>query len=233
MAEDNDQSSRQLHHLFVEMLFALAIGEVAIDVADLVRMKIYGQICIVQSLAAYSHLLLATGVIATSWVGWRKSAFSGSEMKSVFSCDFLELLLDVFLVVLYFLLVRLAEIPGDPSRSLIPEAASEIWVIAAIMVAYLVWDVLSCRTDGHKLRSRVWASVVSVALAVLAVFTLPSRSDVPGAVILSDLALLILVFSFRAMKLHDWREHTRRSWSLVGALVAAFVAMSIAARITA
>jgi hypothetical protein len=230
MAKTNDRSSTQLHLTFIEMLFALAIGEVAIDVGSLVSLRIEGSVDIASTLPAYSHLLLATMVIAASWVGWRNSEFSGSKIKSVFSLDFVELLVDVFLVICYFLLVRLAEIPTSPCLAIVPDASREAWMIMVIMATYVFWDFLSCRTEGSKLKLRVWASGVSLAMSVIAVCFLPLHSHDRTAVILMDIALLALVFLFRAMKLHDWRKHTAMSKVLIGSLTLIFAMVSILAR---
>lgn len=230
MAKTNDRSSTQLHLTFIEMLFALAIGEVAIDVGSLVSLRIEGSVDIASTLPAYSHLLLATMVIAASWVGWRNSEFSGSKIKSVFSLDFLELLVDVFLVICYFLLVRLAEIPTSSSLSVVPDASREAWMIMVIMAMYVFWDLLSCRTDGNKLRLRVWASGVCLVMSLIALCLLPLHSNDSTAVILMDVALLGLVFLFRAMKLQDWGKHTAKSKVLIGSLALVCVAFLILAR---
>jgi hypothetical protein len=225
-----DESSTQLHLIFVEMLFALAIGQVAIDVGSLVTLQIQGGTGIVTSLPVYFHLLLATMVIATSWVGWRNSRFSGSQMKNVFSLDFLELLVDVLLVIFYFLLVRLAELPPDSSGAIVPDASPETGMIVVIMVSYVIWDLLSCRTDGRKLRLRVWASVVCLIVSLSALWMLPLHSHRGTAVILMDMALLGLLFLFRAMKLHDWGQHTAKSKVLIGVLVIVYLAFTIVSR---
>jgi len=231
MAEASDQSSTQLHLTFVEMLFALAIGQVAIDVGSLVILQMQDSIDLGTSLPAYCHLLLATIVIATSWVGWRNSEVSGSRIGSVFCWDFVELLVDVFLVICYFLLARLAELPTGSSKTIVPDASPETRMIVIVMVAYVVSDLLSCR-GGHwsKLKLRVWASGVSLVISCIALRVLPLDSDNRKSVILRDCALLGLVFLFRAMKLQDWGKHTTKSKVWIGILVFFFLVFSILAR---
>ncbi len=233
MAEADDRSSKQLHLTFVEMLFALAIGEVAVDTANLVSVEVQGSVNFASSLPVFSHLLLATIVIAASWVGWRNSQFSGSNIKSVFSLDFVELLTDVFLVICYFLLVRLAEVPTSSPPAVIPNASDETWMIVLIMATYMFWDLLSCRTDPAKLTKRVWASVACLILSVITACILPLHSHSGTAVLLMDGALLTIVFLFRAMKLHDWGEHTLRSKSGIVVIILALGAFSIFARVAA
>jgi hypothetical protein len=233
MSEASEQSSTQLHLTFVEMLFALAIGEVAVDASRLVILNSQGSVGIAGSLPAYTHLILATIVIATSWVGWRTSRFSGSDIKTVFSWDFVELLLDVLLVILYFLLVRFAELPADSPGAVVPNASAEAGMTAIIMGIYVLWDFLSCRTERAKLKLRVWASVLCLIVSLMALRMLPLHSNRGTAVILTDVALLGLLLMFRAMKLHDWGQHTRKSKMLIGALVVMFLACTVLAHIAA
>lgn len=230
MTEASDQSSTQLHLTFVEMLFALAIGEVAVDAGSLVSLQIQRGIDIATSLPVYCHLFLTTIVIATSWVGWRNSRFSGTKIKSVFSLDFLELLVDVFLVICYFLLARLAELPTDSSNVIVPDASRETWMIVVVIGTYVFWDILSCRTDRRKFKLRVWASVACFAMSLIALWVFPLHSHGKAPVILMDIALLAILFTFRAMKLHDRHEHTAKSkWGII-ALILVFVVFSILAR---
>jgi hypothetical protein len=233
MVEADDRSSNQLHLTFVEMLFALAIGEVAVDAANLVSIEVESSLSFRSSLPVFSHLLLATVVIAASWVGWRNSQFSGSNIKSVFSLDFVELLTDVFLVICYFLLVRLAEVPTGSPLVVTPNASHETWMIVLIMATYMFWDLLSCRTDRGKFGKRVWASVVCLVITVIGACVLPLHSHSATAVVLVDVALLAIVFLFRAMKLHDWDEHTLRSKSGIVALFLVLGASSAFAHVAA
>ena len=70
------------------------------------------QATIAEKSPAYDHLFLGLLLIACSWVGWRQSRSPGVKEKitTVFSASFLGLLLDVFLVVLYFIVVQSVEI---------------------------------------------------------------------------------------------------------------------------
>src|SRR5262245_31764065 len=101
----------QVHIDFVEMLFALAAAEVAVkagefvDAADLMNKLEWNYLAVV------SHLLLATVIIAASWVGWRFSSFAAanSQLKTVFDFHFVELIFDVMIVVFYFVLAHTVE----------------------------------------------------------------------------------------------------------------------------
>ena len=66
------------------------------------------QLSITHFLPFYSHLFLAAIVITSSWVGWTLSQAPGArrDVTGVFTWEFITLLLDVFLVVTYFIMVR-------------------------------------------------------------------------------------------------------------------------------
>lgn len=102
MSGVNDRRGQELHREFVGMLFALAIAEVAVRSGEIVN----SGSDVRTMMPALSHLILAGTVIATSWVGWGISKYSLSDVKGVFTKDFVELLLDVWLVVIYFFIVH-------------------------------------------------------------------------------------------------------------------------------
>jgi hypothetical protein len=83
------RSTDPLREGFVAMLFALAIAQVAINAAAVFAVSA----ALESKLAASAHLIVALLLIACSWVGWRQSRSPG-------------LLLDVLLVVLYFIIVQ-------------------------------------------------------------------------------------------------------------------------------
>lgn len=97
-----------LRYAFVEMLFALAVSQVAVHAADLVGISS----TLLEKLPGFAHLALGLIVIAASWVGWRQSQSPGmkEQIRSLFSVRFVGLLIDVLLVILYFILVRSVEI---------------------------------------------------------------------------------------------------------------------------
>ena len=99
---------RDLHKTFVGMLFALSIAEVGVRVGNSfesgdVFMGHMGW----RYVPIYSHVLLALIVIASSWFGWGQSDYGFADAPatlSVFTFEFLELILDVILVLCYFVL---------------------------------------------------------------------------------------------------------------------------------
>jgi hypothetical protein len=136
----------------------------------------------------------------------------------------LELLVDVWLVVVYFFLVegaeRIIEIRGR--KTILPSAYAETSWIMVIFGTYLVWDVLTKRREPRMLVQRGWATLTCTALSVLT-FCVLRHTNTSVGVLSTDASLLAIVLLFRAMKKHNLEEHTRSSWALVGALTAAWV----------
>lgn len=97
----------------------------------------------------YLHLLLCLIILSTSWVGFQLSASGGNtvEVKAIFSIRFLILLLDLFLVICYFIIVRGAEISnysdGGKMHALPPDVRNEKWWALIIFIAYLIWDIFT------------------------------------------------------------------------------------------
>jgi hypothetical protein len=125
----------KLRHEFVGMMFAVAIGEVGVQTAILVQAHNW-----MHFLPAYFHLFLATVVIATSWVGWTLSSSPGArtDVNNVFEWEFLVLLLDVLLVVIYFILAKTVDFTGEPNVQLNASAAPESFWILVIFLVYFV-----------------------------------------------------------------------------------------------
>ena len=83
---------RERRFIFVQLLFSLTAAEIARAAAELTLHD--GKWA--SLLPAYGHLLLATTVVATSWVGWSVSEASlRLKVGSVFSWPFVVLLTDV------------------------------------------------------------------------------------------------------------------------------------------
>jgi hypothetical protein len=203
---------RELRFIFVQLLFSLTAAETARQFSELV---LQGRAW--DGVPAYAHLLLASMVVVTSWVGWTMSEASRRlSVDKVFSWAFLVLLVDVGLVFLYFLLVRGAEIP-TPGKPVEPSAANEAVTVAWIFFGYFVWDVLTKaviqvpaspprfveRLTSGPMRKRGWISLACMILAILGWIFLVRIASLAG-VLLADAALLSLVFLFRAWKESRW-----------------------------
>ena len=79
-------------------------------------------------------------------------------MNSCFSIPFLGLLLDVFLVILYFIIVKLVEMEQKDGRVVLaaPTAKPEASWLCVVFITYALWDILadvlsegSCLTCTH------------------------------------------------------------------------------------
>ena len=65
---DADEAGPRLRREFIGMMFAITVGEIGLQTAALVQA---GRP--LHFLVAYSHLFLATFVVAASWVGWSRA----------------------------------------------------------------------------------------------------------------------------------------------------------------
>ena len=223
----NDRAELQedpLRSAFVEMLFALAVSQVAIYAADLVTVSDSW----FQRVPAVGHLVLGLMVIAASWLGWRQSVSQGMKqpVHHIFSLPFVGLMLDVLLVVFYFILVRSVELKQMNDRTILatPSASPESLWLASIFVVYALWDILadvlvsgSIPPGSRPERARktvltlivsAGASIISAVLAYFVLRTAKNTTDVAG-VLLLDGALLSLVLLFRMLKI--W-EHPVAKW---------------------
>lgn len=213
--------SALVHLTFVEFLFSLAAAEIAMRFATVFDTG--ADWWSWNFLALNMHLFMSLVLIAASYLGWQKSEISHrdtSRISSLISWEFLELLLDVILVTIYFILVHLSEIPilqttAQPESiptiavSLIPEAVC----VPFVFVLYLIWDVISklpSRIDRKtgkpfgpgKLfrRGRISFIVATMSVTMSAIFW--NRAATAQDVIAFDLAVIGLVVLFRELKEH-------------------------------
>ncbi len=207
------------------MLFALAIAEVAVQGASVVNSGVAFKTC----LPAYSHLLLAASIISTSWVGWGRSKQSLSDVRSVFSLHFVELVLDLALVAAYFVIAKGVEFSNNTVTS---SHTNEVRWLTVVLVIYFLWDILTKlverdekgelkRSNGRLIfAQRGWASFACAILAGSMCVVLPSTPARPEEVILADMSLLVLVFLFRGMKVKGFSELSRKHWTWISIGVA-------------
>jgi len=208
------ESEPRLRHEFVGMMFAVTIGEVGLQGAGLVQA---GQP--MHFLPAYGHLLLATMVVATSWVGWSASVAPGArkDVDHVFQWEFLVLVLDVFLVVVYFIIVRTIDFAKEGSPRIDSPSTVAGWVVL-VFILYLAWDFLTKvliswrdrdtpnkklgeHFNGSWLRltgSRMVPTLVCFVLA-LSTWRCARNADRPHY-LTADFSMLWLVLLFRVLK---------------------------------
>jgi hypothetical protein len=132
------EADPKLRHEFVGMMFAVTVAEIGLQVASLVQQKSFGEY-----LPAYSHLFLATIVVATSWVGWTLSRSPGArhDVTKIFQVEFVVLLIDVALVICYFVLVRSVEFDRPEKMGALAFKASTAKWLRFIFVLYFCWDL--------------------------------------------------------------------------------------------
>jgi hypothetical protein len=201
---------RERRFIFVQLLFSLTAAEIARQSAELFLQDRP----IKEAYPAYAHLILATGVVTTSWVGWSVSEASKRlRVDKVFSWPFLILLVDVSLVIFYFILARGAEVPKTRQEAVVPSAWNETVAVMCVFLLYLCWDFLTKAVVPDPAAApqpfvtrfektfwaRGWISALCAFLGVLAFLFLRNASS-PVGVVLVDVTLLLLVLSFRALK---------------------------------
>jgi uncharacterized membrane protein (DUF485 family) len=197
------------------MMFAITIGEVGLQAAALVQAGHPAHF-----LPAYGHLFLATMVVATSWVGWSLSAAPGArrDVQGVFKGEFFVLLLDVALVIVYFILVRTIDFGKEATPPRTEPASTVAGCVLVIFILYLAWDILTKiiisgrdRETSKKnflehfdrlwlqsVGSRMFPTMVCCVLALL-VWRLVQSAD-PPHYLTADLSLFCLVLLFRVLK---------------------------------
>lgn len=224
-----DQASNEivkediLRVAFVEMLFALVVADVAVHAAELAQAP--GNLW-PDKLPAISHLVLALMLIATSWVGWRQSPSPGMKdrVKTVVSWQFASLLLDVLIVIFYYVLTRWVEVKTESDKPVLkaPDAQPEAVWLFCIFVTYAIWDLVAdIFPPGYVPNEASWwrawrrwivmakavplSVLSSVVCALLSgyVYMQAASGDPPQKVIALDVALISVVVLFRLIKLSE------------------------------
>jgi hypothetical protein len=238
----SNSESKNLHFGFIDFLFSLAVAQVAVKFAAIVAnaddtVRSYSDS---NYWPAYSHLALCLMLITTSWIGWNSSLYSHSNTRniaSVWNLDFLEIFIDVLLVISYYVLVEHTEMPplksaattaqliAPQGNSILPEAHTLIVVFGL----YLLWDFVSkfpFRLDANNRRNgwdpimkRGWISAVCFLLAWLLYMLAPGNPS-NAQIVLLDFSLFGLVALFRDLKAESCdRFGFQKSWRIYISLV--------------
>ncbi|QDV24366.1 hypothetical protein [Aureliella helgolandensis] len=225
------ESDNELHFSFVELLFSLAVAEIALRFADVVD-NAGPKFLEAECWPAYCHLLLALLLITTSWIGWGKAsrARRNIHLSSVYSPDFAELMIDVFLVVVYFVLVRKTEtVDADlnVNLSMRPEAVC----LAAVFILYFMWDFISkfplrMSRDGtpygwKPILTRGKTSLTCALLALIAAVYSWHVATSVYQVIAFDLSAMGLIILFRELK--EAGSHCPVGWQWWRVIVSAAI----------
>lgn len=175
-------SQNELRRMFIAMLFALVAATIAQQIAELLfvitggwdlassPIKMWSNLLSGNGLlfASLSHSFLALLLVSMSWVMWSKSQAAGhkTEIKSIFSKEFVILLIEVFLVVLYFAIAKtmeqdfsaysknkeIATYVGVASAR--PEALQMMWVFSVFFIWDMIVDVIYSPRAPHPTRKR-------------------------------------------------------------------------------
>jgi hypothetical protein len=185
------------------MLFALAVAEVAVRWAQVAAK--FGLSS--GAWPAHLHLVLAICIIATSWIGWSWSMAAGNikPIQHAFSIEFCVLLVDVTLVILYFMIARSVEFVEVDSGA---SAREETFLVSTIFGIYFLWDFLtkalfkSDQPNESSARAFWLRGRVSFSCFLISLVGVWLISDVksPLGVCMADISLIALVFLFRALK---------------------------------
>ena len=149
---------------FVDVLFALVVGLVLEPFAD-PRLP---------TGPAVAHLLVAGVLLLTSWIGYHNSHNRPTYLIRFPNLPLLQFLLDIAMVVVYWLTASTAEIAP---RSSTPSARPETLLVVAAFTLYVSWDWVAFRirkADNYAERplekaqsSRRWVTRVCLLLALL------------------------------------------------------------------
>lgn len=226
----------ELRRTFIAMLFALVAATVAQQISELLFVitggwgsasspsKMLDNLLAEKGalFATLSHSLLALLLVSMSWVMWSKSQAGGlkKDISSIFSKEFIILLVEVFLVVLYFAIVKTMEqnfqeytakktisaYVGNTSAR--PEALQLMWVFAVYLIWDFIVDVVTSPqyVQGLPIRSGIGSYLTGVgaycSVSIICLFgawlisSVAAPAATPFETVLGDIALLCLLLFF-------------------------------------
>lgn len=214
-------NNRHLRFVFVAFLFSASIADVGKQ-----AIKVFSVLPLYWP--ALSHLAIAFCAISISWVYWARNINEGrTQLKDIFSQEYVLLVLDLVLVFLYFGIAEAAEVPTwDPAKpgvQIRPDASAvpESLILAFVYGIYAIWDVVNDvwrkprlpdsrpRTIGDTILVilvRSGASVFSfgVALVIVCIARSYVKNCYLGVVLLNVAELANLVL-FRALKVLEFK----------------------------
>ena len=205
MADNSRETERkpEYKHEFVALMFAVAMAEIGLQASNIVTRHDFAH-----DIPGISHLILAFVVVATSWVGWCKTLSPGGlhDVNRVFEGEFLILVLDVLLVILYLILIRTGGIL-EVSQKTTPLAGNDGFWIFAIFFGYVLWDILTKlinkKVDELLIRKYLLRFVVTLLCCFIALIVwLCTRSVDTAHTVPAHFALISIVLLFRAAK--EW-----------------------------
>jgi hypothetical protein len=221
------KDGRNLRFVFIQLLFSLAIGQVAIKFSDLIvnnfSFSTYHYI--------YLHLILCVVILSTSWVGFQLSRSAGNmeKINTIFSFQFLILIIDIALVIAYFIIVRGAEIGNYPKDGIPviypPNSNNEICWSIAIFGMFFIWDIITKLFDDNfnkqdnnkygkerifdfsELKKRGWQTLLCLCISIAIYLLFNNKEISPLKASFIDVILILLFLTFRSLKQDINREY--------------------------
>lgn len=198
----------KLRFEFIGMIFALAIAQIGFEIGDYFYLsKSINGFYDLSHLFVFSHLTLGTYIIASSWIGWQQSHSRGNQLvlTDSFSKAFFILLIDLLLVICYFIIIKGVEKPFSKefAASELDSKTEAFWCMI-IFGLFFIWDILTKvspfkKNNLRRFRIRGWQSFACGIIAIIIYCLLTGENDAKS-VILTDFALLLNFILFRALK---------------------------------
>lgn len=206
IAVDEMSFDKDLRWLLIGMLFALVIGEIASQTGRLVAavrvLKPFANNKSSEFWAIVAHLILVTTVVTTSWVGWSMSLRNDAQhLHWVFSWPFVLLLIDLAIVICYFLMVGAVTAPKD-AWVFVPSAREDSFLLLVIFWGYFFWGIVNqlCLNNGwDQLWAHAWPTLVGCFL-MLAIWLIVKNRKTAKSAIMADIVMLAIVLLYRYTK---------------------------------
>lgn len=186
---------------FTDILFGLVLAEIlrrGNELSDITG-------------AGLAHLGLAVVVVITRWIGYHNSQKRSDYRMQFFNLPLLKFTLDMSMVFFYWLLAvnpeGVPELAGSPSFA--PSADLDATLVLVILILYVAWDLASLGMaaaddeypDAKHDWKRTWVSIMTaIAVGALALGVWRAPPDTTRAVIVVDVALILILIAYRFAK---------------------------------
>lgn len=196
----DDKDDKEVGINFVDILFALVIGEALLALNRALQMPAAG----------VAHLVFAAVLTITSWIGYHRSRhrYTGIINFDVRRASNLlplaKFFLDIVLVVLYWVAVQTTEW-GFSAKGQSPSWRWTTMIAASVFAAYVLWDLVAWLSDGaargpyrngRRMVSVVFFVVTLIVLGVAAWWSPSGNYEVA----LIDWLLVLVVLAYRIAK---------------------------------
>jgi len=128
----------KLRHLFISMLFALVVGELALASFIVFDEIEFTQDWLVINKDRIAHLMVCLILITTSWVGWSNTFKDTNypKLDSLWSRGYVLLLIDIVILIIYFGIVK------NLDAIKVSSARAEVLGIGYVFILYVIWDLV-------------------------------------------------------------------------------------------